>query len=86
VFTPVKDYFLSINKEDCPEELQEFFSSEEAHCVLRFLEHILHIIQKSNLKLQRRYLAAVDLHQIITYLKFNLQQRINSVFSVQIVD
>ncbi len=77
VFTPIKDYFLSI---DCPVELREFFSSEEAHCVLCFLEHILHIIQKSNLKLQRRCSTAVSLHQIITELKFNLQQRLNSLF------
>ena len=57
-----------------------FFSCEEGHCILSFLEHILHIIQKANLKLQRRYLAAVGLHQIITDLKFNLQQRLNSSF------
>lgn len=79
VFNPVKDYFLS-TENDCPKELQEFFSSEEAHCVLCFLEHILHIIQKANLKLQRRYLSAVALHRIITDLKFNLQQRVNSGF------
>ncbi|UJR18258.1 hypothetical protein I4U23_005161 [Adineta vaga] len=45
-----------------------------------FLEHILSIIQKSNLKLQRRYLAGVSLHQIITEFKFKLQQRSNSLF------
>ncbi|CAF4215166.1 unnamed protein product [Rotaria magnacalcarata] len=79
VFNPVKDYFLS-RDDDCPEELKVFFSSEEGHCILSFLEHILYIIQKANLKLQRRYLAAVSLHQIITDLKFNLQQRLNSSF------
>jgi hypothetical protein len=57
-----------------------FFSNEEGHCVLSFLEHSLRIIQKSNLKLQRHYLAALSLHQIISELKFNLQQRINSSF------
>jgi hypothetical protein len=80
VFTPVKDYFLSLEEGNCPKELQDFFSSEEGHCVLSFLEHILRIIQKSNLKLQRQYLAAVNLHQIISELKFSLQQRINSSF------
>jgi hypothetical protein len=59
VFIPVKDYFLS-RDDDCPQELKEFFSCEEGHCVLSFLENILYIIQKSNLKLQRRYLAAVS--------------------------
>ncbi|CAF3372842.1 unnamed protein product [Rotaria sp. Silwood2] len=80
VFTPVKDYFLALETENCPKELQDFFSNEEGHCVLNFLENILRIIQKSNLKLQRHYLAAVSLHQIISELKFNLQQRINSSF------
>ncbi|CAF1516743.1 unnamed protein product [Rotaria sordida] len=79
VFTPIKNYFLSLD-DDCPKELQEFFSSEEGHCVLSFLEYILHIIQKSNLKLQRQYLSAVSLHQIITDLKINLQQRLISSF------
>ncbi|CAF4408838.1 unnamed protein product [Rotaria sp. Silwood2] len=79
VFNPVKDYFLS-RDDDCPEELKVLFSSEEGHCILSFLEHILYIIQKANLKLQRRYLAAVSLHQIIIDLKFNLQQRLNSSF------
>ncbi len=63
VFVPVKDYFLS-RDDDCPQELKEFFSSEVGHCVLSFLENTLFIIQKSNLKLQRRYLAEVSLHQI----------------------
>jgi hypothetical protein len=60
VFNPTKDYFLSLDDGGCPKELQEFFSYDEGQCVLCFLEHILHIIQKSNLKLQRKYLTAVS--------------------------
>jgi hypothetical protein len=80
VFTPVKDYFLSLEKNNCPKELQQFFSNDEGRCVLSFLEHILRIIQRTNVKLQRHYLAAVNLHDIISGLKFNLRQRINSSF------
>jgi len=76
----LKDYFLSRDDDDCPQELKEFFSCEEGNCVLSFLENIIYIIQESNLKLQRRYLAAVSLHQIITELKFKLQQRLDSSF------
>ena len=79
VFIPIKDYFANL-EENCPKELQEFFSNKEGHCVLNFLENILRIIQKTNLKLQSHHLAAVSLHQIITELKFALQQRINSSF------
>ncbi len=79
VFVPVKDYFLSRDG-DCPKELEEFFSSEEGHCVLSFLENTLFIIQKSNLKLQRHSLAAVSLHQIIIELKFQLKKRLDSSF------
>jgi len=74
-----KIIFLS-RDDECPEELKVFFSSEEGHCILSFLKHILYIIQKANLKLQRKYLAAVSLHQIIIDLKFNLQKRLNSLF------
>ena len=80
VFTPVKDYFFLSLDDDCPRELKEFFSCEEGHCVLGFLENILSIIQKSNLKLQRRYLAGVSLHRVITELKLKLQQRLDSSF------
>ncbi|CAF1359389.1 unnamed protein product [Rotaria magnacalcarata] len=79
VFAPVKDYFLSLD-DGCPGELKEFFSCEEGHCVLSFFENILSIIQKSNLKLQRRYLAGVSLHRVITELKLKLQQRLDSSF------
>ncbi|CAF1463507.1 unnamed protein product [Rotaria sp. Silwood1] len=79
VFAPVKDYFLSLD-DGCPRELTEFFSCEEGHRVLSFLQNILSIIQNSNLKLQRRYLAGVSLHQIITELKLKLQQRLDSSF------
>ncbi|CAF1058437.1 unnamed protein product [Didymodactylos carnosus] len=78
VYNPIKDYFLA--QDDCPNELIQFFSLEEGPCVLSFLEHILFIIQKTSLQLQRSYTTAVDLHRLITSLKFELQQRLDSSF------
>ena len=80
VYEPVKDYFTDESNKKIPGELKEIFESEETLCVLMFLHHILFEIQKTNLELQRECVTAVDLHRIISTLRYKLKQRMDNSF------
>ncbi|CAF5145926.1 unnamed protein product, partial [Rotaria sp. Silwood1] len=59
---------------------EQDFKGDEVPCILSFLQHVLFEIHQKNLELQRYYTTGVDLFRIITSIKNNLQERIDSQF------
>lgn len=83
---PIYNYFQSLDDDNCPVHIQnillmnEIEGDKKLQCYLNFASHILHLFNKTIKLLEGNKTTVLDLYNIMTNLKTELEQRKNDKF------
>nr|XP_049699481.1 uncharacterized protein LOC126055228 [Helicoverpa armigera] len=79
-FHILKDYFISLEEDECPTALWQFFNSDETEPYLTFYQNSLKVLQDAVLRLENETLLCFEGHEIMVELGKKLRQRIEDEF------